>query len=52
MKYIHTSAAKLIDQEWRHDQRLPANPNKEGPLTNLPDFTYMDGRPTPLGVNS
>ncbi|XP_059614662.1 large ribosomal subunit protein mL52 [Phlebotomus argentipes] len=25
------------------------NPNQFGPLTNLPDYTFMDGRPTPLG---
>ncbi|GAB0097032.1 39S ribosomal protein L52, mitochondrial [Sergentomyia squamirostris] len=25
------------------------NPTKFGPLTNLPDYTFMDGRPTPLG---
>jgi len=31
--------------------KLPVNPNKESPLTYLPDYTYMDGRPTPLGVN-
>lgn len=27
------------------------NPNIFGPLTNLPDYSYMDGRPTPLGVS-
>lgn len=31
--------------------RLPCNPNAEGPLTSLPDYTYMDGRTTPLGVS-
>nr|CAD7263228.1 unnamed protein product [Timema shepardi] len=29
---------------------LCANPNGFGPLTNLPDFSYKDGRTTPLGV--
>ena len=29
---------------------LTANPNTFGPLTNLPDYTFKDGRPTPLGV--
>ncbi|CAG2062818.1 unnamed protein product [Timema podura] len=29
---------------------LCANPNGFGPLTNLPDFSYKDGRKTPLGV--
>lgn len=30
---------------------MPENPNAFGPLTNLPDYTYLDGRPTPLGVS-
>lgn len=34
---------------WRKQNRLETNPNKYGPLTNLPDYTYLDGRPTPLG---
>lgn len=29
---------------------LTNNPNKFGPLTNLPDYTFKDGRPTPLGI--
>lgn len=31
--------------------KLPINPNKESPLTYLPDYTFTDGRPTALGVN-
>ncbi|KAL1379570.1 hypothetical protein pipiens_014802 [Culex pipiens pipiens] len=31
--------------------RLPRNPNKSGPLTALPDYTFMDGSVTPLGSN-
>uniref|UniRef100_A0A1B0CE48 Large ribosomal subunit protein mL52 n=1 Tax=Lutzomyia longipalpis TaxID=7200 RepID=A0A1B0CE48_LUTLO len=27
------------------------NPTKFGPLTNFPDYTFMDGRPTPLGAH-
>ncbi|XP_055704398.1 39S ribosomal protein L52, mitochondrial [Phlebotomus papatasi] len=27
------------------------NPTKFGPLTNMPDYTFMDGRPTPLGTH-
>ncbi|KAK7469854.1 hypothetical protein BaRGS_00036132 [Batillaria attramentaria] len=30
-------------------ERFPRDPtNKTGPLTDLPDYTYLDGRPTPL----
>ncbi|XP_063701323.1 large ribosomal subunit protein mL52 [Culicoides brevitarsis] len=35
---------------WRKEAGLEQNPTSFGPLTNLPDYTYMDGRPTPLGV--
>lgn len=36
--------------KWRYARGLPRNPNTAGPLTDLPDYTFMDGRPTPLGV--
>lgn len=29
---------------------LPRNPNAYGPLTDGKDFTFLDGRPTPIGV--
>uniref|UniRef100_A0A023EDT0 Large ribosomal subunit protein mL52 n=1 Tax=Aedes albopictus TaxID=7160 RepID=A0A023EDT0_AEDAL len=32
-------------------KRLPRNPNKSGLLTDLPDYTFLDGRVTPLGAN-
>lgn len=40
-----------MDIAWRMKRRLPKNPTSEGPLTDLPDFSYLDGRPTPLGVS-
>ncbi|XP_013112560.2 large ribosomal subunit protein mL52 [Stomoxys calcitrans] len=40
-----------IDQRWREEKGLPANPNAYGPLSNLPDYTYLDGRATPMGSN-
>lgn len=27
------------------------NPLTDSPLVTLPDYTFMDGRPTPLGVS-
>ncbi|EDW73835.1 uncharacterized protein Dwil_GK19668 [Drosophila willistoni] len=45
------TSARLIDQKWREDKSLPQNPNAFGPLTNLPDYSFLDGRPTPLGSN-
>ncbi|XP_026733760.1 39S ribosomal protein L52, mitochondrial [Trichoplusia ni] len=35
-------------KEWREERGLPRNRNAEGLLTDGPDFTYLDGRPTPL----
>lgn len=49
---IQTTAARHIDMKWREDRRLHRNPNAHGPLTDFPDYTFMDGdRPTPLGVS-
>ncbi|KAH8254680.1 hypothetical protein KR032_011616 [Drosophila birchii] len=47
---IAVTAARSIDQKWRADKGLPENPNAFGPLTNMPDYTFLDGRTTPLGV--
>lgn len=46
---FHTSAA-LNDSRWREKHGLPQNPNVCGPLTDYPDYSYKDGRPTPYGV--
>lgn len=46
---IHLSGINM-NIIWRRNRRLPKNPTQEGPLTDLPDYTFMDGRPTPLGV--
>ncbi|CAG9812166.1 unnamed protein product [Chironomus riparius] len=51
INFFHSSQIQFIDQAWRKKMRLPVNPNTESPLTYLPDFSYMDGRPTPLGRN-
>ncbi|XP_073844870.1 mitochondrial ribosomal protein L52 [Musca autumnalis] len=48
---ISCTAKVCIDQRWREEKGLPANPNEFGPLTNLPDYTFLDGRPTPMGSN-
>lgn len=39
------------DAQWRRKRELPASKTSFGPLTNLPDYTFNDGRPTPLGVS-
>ncbi|KPI97187.1 39S ribosomal protein L52, mitochondrial [Papilio xuthus] len=35
-------------KEWRVSRGLPVNRNAEGVLTDGPDYTFLDGRPTPL----
>lgn len=47
---IYTISIRSYDINWREKNRLPLNPTSHGPLTNLPDYTFLDGRPTPLGV--
>ncbi|XP_046397122.1 39S ribosomal protein L52, mitochondrial [Ischnura elegans] len=46
---VCTSTRMMLDMKWRERKGLPRNPNAYGPLTNGPDFTYLDGRPTPIG---
>ena len=48
--YFHTTNTQCINLRWREARGLPNNPNKESILTTLPDYSYLDGRPTPLGV--
>ncbi|KAK2722914.1 large ribosomal subunit protein mL52-like [Artemia franciscana] len=46
-----TCKVTCFDGEWRKSLGLSENPNANGALTDLPDFTYLDGRPTPPGRN-
>lgn len=32
---------------WRKAKGLPVSPSTRGPLTDLPDFSFVDGRPAP-----
>lgn len=48
---IQTTANRFIDVKWREERGLHKNPNAHGPLTDFPDYTFMDGdRATPIGV--
>ncbi|XP_011634355.1 39S ribosomal protein L52, mitochondrial [Pogonomyrmex barbatus] len=47
---FHQSCVQHLDQRWREKRGLTVNPNAFGLLTNLPDYTFKDGRPTPLGI--
>ena len=44
------SSTPALSKQWREEKGLPRNRNAEGVLTDTPDFTYLDGRPTPLLV--
>ncbi|XP_011879513.1 PREDICTED: 39S ribosomal protein L52, mitochondrial [Vollenhovia emeryi] len=50
VKGFHQSCVQYLDQRWRQKRGLTRNPNTFGPLTNLPDYIFKDGKPTPLGV--
>ncbi|XP_063915240.1 large ribosomal subunit protein mL52 [Zophobas morio] len=39
-----------LNQRWRKERGLPLNPNSEGVLTDAPDYSFLDGRPTPYGI--
>lgn len=47
---IHITGVQM-DIVWRRDRRLPKNPTSSGPLTDLPDYSFTDGRPVPMGVS-
>ncbi|XP_018336536.1 39S ribosomal protein L52, mitochondrial [Agrilus planipennis] len=49
-RYFHISRTTLLDQKWRQAKGLPLNPNAYGVLTDSPDYSFLDGRPTPYGV--
>lgn len=49
---LHVTSCALINPKWRRDRGLPEQLNQYGPLTDRPDYTYLDGRPTPLGVST
>lgn len=46
---LSTCAYLLYNQEWRERKGLPQNPNKDKMLLDLPDYSFVDGRPTPYG---
>lgn len=48
---FHVTGANM-DILWRQRRRLPKNITSAGPLTDAPDYSFVDGRPAPLGVSS
>ncbi|KAL1781724.1 39S ribosomal protein L52, mitochondrial isoform X1 [Sigmodon hispidus] len=47
VRRLHCSAAARAGSSWRLEQGLSANPSGYGPLTELPDWSFADGRPAP-----
>ncbi|XP_044621241.2 large ribosomal subunit protein mL52 isoform X2 [Equus asinus] len=47
VRRLHCSPAARAGSQWRVHQGLAANPSGYGPLTELPDWSYADGRPAP-----
>lgn len=48
---INTTGTLANNAKWREERGLCRNKTAHGPLTDLPDYTFMDGnRLTPLGV--
>ncbi|XP_058039318.1 large ribosomal subunit protein mL52 isoform X2 [Ahaetulla prasina] len=44
---FHCSSLKYAGSAWRMKHGLPANPSDYGLTTNLPDWSFADGRPAP-----
>ncbi|XP_036332335.1 39S ribosomal protein L52, mitochondrial [Rhagoletis pomonella] len=51
IRQLSCTVVRALDQKWREQKGFPGNPNAFGPVTNMPDYTFLDGRPTPLGSN-
>ncbi|XP_005560865.3 large ribosomal subunit protein mL52 isoform X3 [Macaca fascicularis] len=47
VRRLHCGTAAWAGSQWRLQQGLAANPSGYGPLTDLPDWSYADGRPAP-----
>ncbi|XP_026575285.1 39S ribosomal protein L52, mitochondrial [Pseudonaja textilis] len=44
---FHCSTMKYAGSEWRIKHGLPENPSDQGLTTDLPDWSFADGRPAP-----
>jgi large subunit ribosomal protein L52 len=49
-RLLATTSTNHFNQKWRQERGLPLNPNASGPLTDGPDYSFLDGRPTPYTV--
>ncbi|CAM5154092.1 unnamed protein product [Eretmochelys imbricata] len=47
-RHIHCGAARPAVGQWRAQQGLAPSSAGYGPLRDLPDWSFVDGRPAPL----
>ncbi|XP_042332361.1 39S ribosomal protein L52, mitochondrial [Sceloporus undulatus] len=47
IRCFHCSTVDQAGGKWRVRQGLPVNSSQFGPLTDLPDWSFADGRPAP-----
>ncbi|XP_048218748.1 39S ribosomal protein L52, mitochondrial isoform X2 [Perognathus longimembris pacificus] len=47
VRRLHCGASARAGSQWRLKQGLAASPSGYGPLTELPDWSFADGRPAP-----
>ena len=47
---FHTTSVSAAGRSWRIETGRSGNGNTYGPLADLPDWSYADGRPAPLGT--
>ncbi|KAK9877030.1 hypothetical protein WA026_016057 [Henosepilachna vigintioctopunctata] len=50
IRNVSTSCSNNLIQKWRKERGLPINPNSYGVLTDGPDYSFQDNRPTPYGM--
>jgi large subunit ribosomal protein L52 len=50
VQLFHTTASVEAGRSWRVSTGRSGRGNTYGPLTDLPDWSYADGRPAPLGT--
>ncbi|XP_024143956.1 39S ribosomal protein L52, mitochondrial [Oryzias melastigma] len=46
-KYFSTTCGVRAGEKWRQEHGLSRSGTEYGPLTDLPDWSYADGRPAP-----
>ncbi|KAF7230205.1 mitochondrial ribosomal protein L52, partial [Nothobranchius furzeri] len=46
-KHFSTTCGVQAGEKWRLEHGLARNGSEYGPLTDLPDWSYADGRPAP-----